>query len=125
MKNSNPKVRTGKGIWFEVNRELTAPDGLRQLQTILKERDPVTYATAILSLDRALILSNSVVIPRTDLVVLCGNAAPKRVAGSTLLPSGAVPTEYTAGKPLQIVEVILEDEHTLIDQLYASLWSPS
>jgi len=125
VKGSNPKARTGKGIWFELNRELAAPDGLRQLQAILKERDPVTYAEAILSLDKALILRDPVVIPRSDLVVLSGNAAATRVAGSTLLPSGAAPAEYTAGNPLQVVEVILEDEHTLIDQLYASLWSPN
>lgn len=123
VKDSVPKVRSGKGIWFELNRELAAPDGLRQLQAILKERDGLAYAKTILSLDEALILREPVVIPRTDLVLLAGNAAAKRVAGSTLLPSGAVPAEYTAGMPLQVVEVILEDDHTLIDQLYASLWS--
>lgn len=117
------KVRSNRGIWFEINRELSAPDGLRQLQSILKEKDPATYAAAILSMDQALILRDPVVIPRTDLVVLSGNAAAKRVPGSTLVPSDATPADYTAGNPLQIVEVILEGGDALIDQLYDSLWS--
>lgn len=117
------RSRSNRGIWHEVNRELAAPDGLRQLQSILKERDPNGYAPAILSMDRALILRNPVVIPRTDLVVLTGNAAAKRVAGSTLLPDDAASTDYTAGNPLQIVEMILEGGDALIDQLYDSLWS--
>lgn len=117
------KVRSNRGIWFEVNRELSAPDGLRQLQSILKERDPVTFAAAILSMDQALILRDPVVIPRTDLIVLSGNAAAKRVPGSTLLPAAAAPANYTAGNPLQVVEVILEGGESLIDQLYDSLWS--
>jgi hypothetical protein len=111
------------GIWFEVNRELAAPDGLRQLQSILKERDPDGYAAAVLSMDRALILRGPVVIPRTDLIVLSGNAAATRAAGSTLLPVDAAPAEYTAANPLQIVEVILEGGDLVIDQLYDSLWS--
>ena len=116
------KTRSGLGIWYEINRELSAPDGLRQLQSILKERDPDGFAAAILSMDRALILLNPAVIPRTDLVVLSGNAAKKRKAGSTLLPDDAAPTDYTAGNPLQIVEVILAGGDNLIDQLYDSLW---
>lgn len=117
------KARSNRGIWFEVNRELAAPDGLRQLQSILKERDPDGYAAAILSMDQALILRNPTVIPRTDLVVLSGNGAARRVAGSTLLPSDAAPTDYTAGNHFQIVEVILEAGDALIDQIYDSLWS--
>lgn len=117
------KSRSNRGIWYELNRELAAPDGLRQLQSILKERDPNGYAPAILSMDRALILRNPVMIPRTDLIVLSGNAAAKRAAGSTLLTVNAVSADYTAGNPLQIVEMILEGGDALIDQLYDSLWS--
>lgn len=120
---NDQKVRSGKGIWYELNRELAAPDGLRQLQQILKERDPEGYATAILSLEKVLTLKDPIVLPRTDLVILSGNAAKTRVAGSTLLPDAAAPADYTAGKPLQIVEVILEGGDGLIDQLYDSLWS--
>lgn len=116
------KTRSGRGIWLEVNRELAAPDGLRQLQSILKERDPDTYAAAILSMDKALILRDPIGIPRTDLVVLSGNAPAKRAAGSTYLPDDAAPADYTAGNPLQIVEVIVEGGDALIDQLYDSLW---
>lgn len=118
------KARSGRGIWFELNRELAAPDGLRQLQEILKERGPDTFAAAILSLDQALILRDPVVIPRTDLVVLSGNGGATRVAGSTLLPDDAAPADYTAGNSLQIVEVILESGDDLIDALYDSLWGP-
>ncbi|UYO37640.1 aminotransferase [Rhodopseudomonas palustris] len=117
------RARSNRGIWFELNRELAAPDGLRQLQAILKERDPTGYAAAIFSMDQVLVLRNPVVIPRTDLVVLSGNAAAARSAGSTLLPVSAAPADYTAGNPLQIVEVILEGGDALIDQLYDSLWS--
>lgn len=116
------KKRSGLGIWYGLNRELAAPDGLRQLQAILKERDAVGFAAAILSLDRALILRDPVVIPRTDLVMLSGNAAKKHPAGTPLLLSNKLPVEYTAGNPLQVVEVILKDGDALIDQLYDSLW---
>ena len=66
----------------------------------MKERDPDGFAAAILSMDKALILRGPVVIPRTDLVVLSGNAAATRVPGSTLLPADASPADYTAGNPL-------------------------
>lgn len=121
--DNDQNVRSGKGIWYELNRELAAPDGLRQLQQILKDRDLEGYAAAILSLESVLTLKNPVVIPRTDLVVLSGNAAKTRVPGSTLLSDTAAPADYTAGKPLQIVEVVLEGGDVLIDQLYDSLWS--
>ncbi|WP_376986972.1 aminotransferase [Bosea sp. R86505] len=117
------KKRSGLGIWYGLNRELAAPDGLRQLQSILKERDPQGYAAAILSLDRALILRGPIVIPRTDLVMISGNAAKKHQPGTSLLPADAAPADYTAGNPLQVVEVILQDGDTLIDQLYDSLWA--
>src|SRR5690606_24436809 len=103
------KKRSGLGIWYGLNRELAAPDGLRQLQAILNERDAAGFAAAILSLDRALILRDPVVIPRTDLVMLSGNAAKKHLPGTSLIQNDAVPADYTAGNPLQVVEVILKD----------------
>ena len=119
------KSRSGKGIWFELNRELAAPDGLRQLQEILKAGDPSKFAATIFSMDKILALKAPIVVPRTDLIVISGNAAATRKVGETLLPHSAVPAEYTAGRPLQVVEVILDGGQALIDALYDSLWSPA
>ena len=49
------RVRSGKGIWFEINRGLPVPRGLRQLQQLLRERAPDDFAATILSIDKALI----------------------------------------------------------------------
>jgi hypothetical protein len=117
------RSRSGKGIWFELNRELTAPHGLRQLQEILKTGGLDKFASTILSMDKILALKNPIVVPRTDLIVISGNAAATRKAGATLLSSHSAPAEYTAGRPLQVVEVILAEGQTLIDALYDSLWS--
>lgn len=123
VKDSNPRRRTGKGIWFEVNREVDAPDGLRQLQRILELRDPKGFAQAILSLDKALMIKDPNPIPRTDLIMLSGNRSANWAQGSTFLQTGAAPADYTAGNDLQIVEVIVEGGEALIDALYESLWS--
>jgi hypothetical protein len=117
------RSRSGKGIWFELNRELTAPHGLRQLQEILKTGGLDKFAPTILSMDKILTLKDPIVVPRTDLIVISGNAAATRQTGTTLLPSNSAPAEYTAGRPLQVVEVILTEGQNLIDALYDSLWS--
>ena len=117
------RVRSGQGIWFEMNRGLPVPSGIRQLQELLRLHAQDEYAAAILSMDRALALRNAVPIPRTDLVVIAGDKGARRHAGHALLPTDAPPAEYTAGRNLQVVEIVLEDGCTLIDQLYNELWS--
>jgi hypothetical protein len=117
------RSRSGKGIWFELNREVAAPHGLRQLQEILKAGGLDKFAPTILSMDKILALKNAIIVPRTDLIVISGNAAATRKAGETLLPNSAAPAAYTAGRPLQVVEVILAGGQSLIDALYDSLWS--
>ena len=80
------RVRSGKGVWFEVNRGLPVPRGLRQLQLLLRERAPNDFAAAILSIDKALVLQNAAPLPRTDLIFIAGNRGAERVDGQTLLP---------------------------------------
>src|SRR3546814_13276341 len=81
-----PKVRneetgvlahTGKGIWYELNRDTAIPHGLRQLQFVLEQRDREGHADIILSIDRA-VLNLGPPPERTDLVIICGNGAAKR-----------------------------------------------
>lgn len=124
IKNSEgKKVRSGKGIWYEVNRDTPVPHGMRQLQRLLQESDPVKYSAAILSMDRALLLKKAVPIPRTDLVLISGNDVPSRKKSTSLISWETIPPEYTAGNDLQIVEVILKDGEELIDAIYSSLWA--
>lgn len=123
VKDSNPRQRSGRGIWFEINREVAAPDGLRQLQGILADRDPEGFAQAILSLDRALLINSQHPIPRTDLILLSGNRSTTWAKGATFLPTDAAPGDYTAGNDLQVIEVIIAGGEAMIDALYASLWS--
>ena len=113
--------RSNTGVWNEMNNGIAVPRGLEQLQRLLEEKEPDLYAEAIVSLDRALLI-NVQPLPRTDLLVVAGDRAATRRAGTTLLPTNQPPQHYTAGRPLQVVELVLEGGTDLIDKLYASLW---
>lgn len=112
----------GRGIWFEMNRDTVIPHGLRQLQFLLEQRDREGYAATIVSIDRA-VLQLGPLPERTDLVVICGNGAAKRQKRETVVGWEEMPADYKAGRDLQVVEVILEDGDSLIDDLYAFLWN--
>ena len=116
------RVRTNNGVWNEMNRGLAVPQGLEQMQRLLCEKARDDYAEAIVSLDRAL-LFGAAPLPRTDLVFVAGDRAARRARGTALLPIDAPPVEYTAGRPLQVVELVLDDGATFIEQLYDSLWT--
>jgi hypothetical protein len=120
---SGARVRSGKGIWFEINRDSPVPHGVRQLQRLLEEHDPDGYSAAILSMDKALALTDPHPIPRTDLVLIVGNASPTRKEATSLIDWESIPTEYAAGNDLQVVEIYLNDGETLIDAIYNSLWT--
>jgi hypothetical protein len=115
------RVRKGDGIWNEMNRGLAAPQGLEQLNSLLCEKAREEYAEAIVSLDRALLLGAGA-LPRTDLIFVAGNRAARRAPGQSYLPTNAPPADYTAGRPLQVVELVVEGGVDLIERLYASLW---
>jgi|JI10StandDraft_1071094.scaffolds.fasta_scaffold208356_2 hypothetical protein len=117
------KINNGKGVWFEINRALNPPMGLKQLQDILIELAPDEYAETILSLDRVLALENQDAIERTDLILLVGGGAASREAGDALLEIEEVPDEYEAGRDLQVVEIILNDGGHLITNLYDRLFA--
>lgn len=121
-KKTGERSRSGKGVWFEVNRDTAAPHGLRQLQRLLQERDPEGYGAAILSMDKALALRNPAPMPRTNLILIAGNDVPSRGERKSLIAWEERPGEYTAPHDLQVVELILNDGGVLIDQIYGSLW---
>lgn len=114
-------VRKGDGIWNEMNTGLAAPQGLEQINRLLCEKAREEYAEAIVSLDRALLIG-AAPLARTDYVFIAGNKAARRTAGQAYLPTGAPSPEYTAGRPLQIVELVITNGVELIDRLYSSLW---
>lgn len=124
-KNSgNEKLEhDGKGIWFQVNRDIPAPHGLRQLQRLLREIDPDGYSVAIARLDRVLVMKNAQPLPRTNLIMISGGDVPSRESKTSLIPWEAVPEEYTAPHDLQVVELILNDGDNLIDGVYDALWA--
>lgn len=115
------RVRNGRGVWFEINRDPPIPHGLRQLQQLLEWREPDAYAAAILSIDRAIVM-NGPPLPRTNLILIAGNGGRRRERGEFLIPWDEVPAEYAAPHDLQVVELILEDGAELIDHLYTNLW---
>lgn len=116
------RARSGRGVWFEINRDTPIPHGLRQLQNLLEQRDPEGHQAAILSIDRAIVLEDAPPLPRTNLILIAGNGAPKRQEGDTLIDWEETPAEYTAAHDLQVVELILTDGEALIDGLYSTLW---
>ena len=121
-KNTGAKVRSGKGIWYQVNRDIPAPHGLRQLQRLLRELDPEGHSAAILSLDRVLSVRNATPLPRTNLIFIAGGDVASRDGQNSLIPWEELPADYTAPHDLQVVEMILNDGDTLIDGLYDALW---
>ncbi|MBY2925531.1 aminotransferase [Rhizobium leguminosarum] len=117
------RIHNGKGVWFEVNRGLPVPLGLEQLHAILDECEPDKFASVIASLDRILARRNPDSIERTDLILLAGGSPPKREARVPLLPWKALPEEYTAGRDLQIVELLFSNGDDLINEIYSGLWA--
>lgn len=119
--DTDTMVHSNRGIWFEINRDTPVPHGLRQLQKLLEQRDPVGHAAAILSIDRAVALDGPP-LARTNLVLLSGNGAKTRKPLDVLIPWEVSPGEYGGKHDLQVVELILENGEHLIDLLYGSLW---
>jgi hypothetical protein len=119
---SGKKIHSGEGIWYEVNRDSPVPHGVRQLQRLLEELAPEDYAAAIVSMDEALVLNNPVSIPRTNLILIVGNAAPTREEKTALIGWEKAPSEYKSRNDLQIVEIYLSKGEAVIDDLYDSLW---
>ncbi|WP_454018531.1 hypothetical protein [Azospirillum sp. Marseille-Q6669] len=120
-KETGVSEHNGRGIWFGVNRDSPIPWGLRQLQRLLEHRDPMGHASAIYSIDRA-VLGVAPPPPRTDLILIAGDGAKRRKKGMVLIDHEEVPADYTAGNDLQVVEVILDGGEALISALYSSLW---
>ena len=56
------------------------------------------------------------------MVLIAGNRAATRAVGTALLPTATPPADYKAGRPLQIVEIVLLGGENMIERLYASLW---
>lgn len=117
------RIHNGKGVWFEVNRGLSVPLGLEQLHTILVECEPDKFASAIASLDRILARRNPDPVERTDLIILAGGSPPTRKATHSLIPWDVIPEEYTAGRDLQIVELLFSNGDDLINEIYSGLWA--
>lgn len=115
------RVYEDNGVWNDINTALAVPQGLQQMCDVLIIKDRDGHAATILSLDEALLGHSTP--PRTDLVLVAGNRAASRTTGTTYLPSAAAPADYTAGRPLQIVELVLTDGETFIDTLYKRLWT--
>ncbi|WP_245461246.1 aminotransferase [Rhizobium sp. WSM1325] len=121
-KKSGNLVHDGKGVWFEINRALDVPIGVKQLQDILQELAPDEYANVILSLDKIQQLQNPAPSERTDLILLVGGSAAGRGEGEPLLEWETKPSQHQKNRDLQVVEIILSDGDALIDALYDSLW---
>lgn len=122
-KKTGQPEHDGKGIWFQTNRDIPLPHGLRQLQRLLREIDPEGYSAAIVKLDRVLVVRNAEPLPRTNLILISGGDVPSRKAQTTLIPSKVMPQDYTAPHDLQVVELILKDGEVLIDRIYDALWA--
>ena len=114
------RVWADNGVWNDINTALLIPQGIQQICDLLKIKDRDGYAHTIFSLDEALL--TDVGPPRTDMVLIAGNRAATRAVGTALLPTAMPPADYTAARPLQIVEIVLLGGENMIERLYASLW---
>lgn len=121
--DADGNVYRAPGIWSQLNRDSDVPHGLRQLQRLLKERDPAKWSATILSLDKALLLKNPVPLERTNLVLLAGNTPAGKDPLQPWVDWQALPPHYKAPHDLQVVELFLTDGETLIDEIYECLWT--
>lgn len=121
--DNSKRIHNGKGVWYEVNRGLPVPLGLEQLHTILNECEPDKFASVIASLDRILARRNPDPVERTDLILLVGGPSATREPRQTLIGWESIPEEYTAGRDLQIVELLFSNGDDLIDAIYSGLWA--
>lgn len=121
--NPGQRIRSGKGVWCQVNRDLPIPRGLRQLQQLLEENDPDEYSAAIYSMDKALLLTATEPIPRTDLILLVGKSGRRRKKKATLIEWEEMPDEYQTDNNLQVVEIFLTDGEVLMDEIYNTMWA--
>jgi hypothetical protein len=117
------RVYNDDGVWNDINTALAVPQGLQQICDLLKIKDRDGHAATILSLDKVLLDEGTPLPPRTDLVLIAGNRAKSRAVGSAYLPTTAPPADYTAKRPLQIVELVMSNGEHLIDRLYKVLWT--
>jgi hypothetical protein len=115
------RVWADNGVWNDINTALLVPQGIQQMSDLLRNKDPAGYARTIYSLDEALLGRASP--PRTDMILVAGNRSASRAVGSALLPTAAPPPDYKAGRPLQIVEIVLVGGEDVIERLYTSLWT--
>lgn len=115
------RIYNNDGVWNDINTALAVPQGLQQMCDLLESKDRDGHAVTILSLDKALL--GVFTPPRTDLILVVCNRGSTRARGRTMLPTAAPPPIYTAGRPLQIVELVLEAGEGLIKRLYETLWS--
>ncbi|MBS9762762.1 aminotransferase [Pseudomonas mosselii] len=123
--NALLKGQKGKGgIWYQLNeRDKNIPHGMRQLQRLLKARDPVEYEKAILSIDEALLVKDPKPIPRTNLILIAGIDYSSRASGTSIISQKVKPVDYLSEHDLQVVELFLADDgEDLIDAIYDSLW---
>lgn len=121
-KKGKQEREEGRGVWAELNKEVNPPNGLRELQIVLKEIDPEGHAETIVSMDKLLSAFDANTVPKTDLVLIVGGGNKEREKGECRIGYDRVPKEYLAGNDLQVVEVVLNDGERLIKDLYASLW---
>lgn len=121
--DNTKRIHNGKGVWYEVNRGLPVPLGLEQLHAILDECEPEKFASVIASLDRILARRNPDPVERTDLILLAGGPASTREIGQPLIGWKSLPQEYTAGRDLQVVELLFSNGDDLINAIYAGLWA--
>lgn len=115
------RVRSGRGVWNDINTAIAVPEGIEQISRLLREIAPDQYAEAILSLDRALLIGANP-LPRTDYVFVAGNKAAGRQGGQAYLPREAAPPTYGAGRALHVIEMVVQDGGPFIERLYTSLW---
>jgi hypothetical protein len=124
-----PKVKgssdrqPNKGIWSGLNKEVNPPNGLRELQIILKDIAYDSYERTIISMDEILCAYKPKAVEKTNLVVVVGGPSAKREKGNCIMGFEEIPEEYLVKNNLQIVEVVLDDGEKLITDIYNNLWS--
>lgn len=106
-----------------LSAQAAVPVSLGQLKRMLSEIDQEGFETTILHLEKIIKNARQSTVPRKDLLVLIFEDPKIQNYDSPRISVAEKTANYTAPRPLQVVEVHLPGAGTLIEELYASLYT--
>ena len=107
----------------DLGAQAAVPVSLGQLKRLLAEIDPARFEATILDLEKIIRNARQSTVPRHDLLVLIFEDPKIKNYDTPRISVAEKTANYTARRPLQVVEVHLPGAGALIEELYAGLYA--